>query len=247
MYGWRGRIGHVYPAVVAETYFTDFFRVVPEGVTLALTSLSIQAIREEDLKRSEAQLDQAIGFLAKRKVDCIIVGGGPIFREKGIAGELEFIDRVTRSTGIPTTTSQVATVDAVRHLGIKRLAIATPYPDDQNRKIAEYWRASGTKTMERAISEYRSGKPLYDAILLNANVARLVSKEGMLVKYDSPSAAQFAKEGVDPVLGPSYRNVIIGVIYNKSMLSPAEAPKTLEDLGRPQFKGKIAMPIPAST
>src|SRR5215510_3329205 len=36
----------------------------------------------------------------------------------------------------------------------------------------EYWRASGTKTMERAVSEYRSGKPLYDAILLNANVAR---------------------------------------------------------------------------
>jgi iron(III) transport system substrate-binding protein len=109
----------------------------------------------------------------------------------------------------------------------------------------EYWRASGTKTMERAVSEYRSGKPLYDAILLNANVARLVSKEGMLVKYDSPSAAQFAKEAIDPILGPSYRNVIIGVIYNKSMLSPAEAPKTLEDLARPQFKGKIAMPDPA--
>jgi iron(III) transport system substrate-binding protein len=108
----------------------------------------------------------------------------------------------------------------------------------------QYWRASGTKTMERAVSEYRSGKPLYDAILLNANVARLVSKEGMLTKYDSPSAAQFAKEAIDPVLGPSYRNVIIGVIYNKSMLSPAEAPKTLEDLARPQFKGKIAMPDP---
>jgi hypothetical protein len=29
------------------------------------------------------------------------------------------------------------------------------------------------------------------------------------------------------------------------MLSPAEAPKTLEDLARPQFKGKIAMPDPA--
>jgi iron(III) transport system substrate-binding protein len=109
----------------------------------------------------------------------------------------------------------------------------------------QYWRASGTKTMERAVSEYRSGKPLYDAILLNANVAQLVSKEGMLAKYDSPSAAQFAKEAIDPILGPSYRNVIIGVIYNKSMLSPAEAPKTLEDLARPQFKGKIAMPDPA--
>jgi iron(III) transport system substrate-binding protein len=108
----------------------------------------------------------------------------------------------------------------------------------------DYWRASGTKTMERAVSEYRSGKPLYDAILLNANVARLVAKEGILAKYDSPSAAQFPKEAIDPVLGPSYRNVIIGVIYNKSMLSPADAPKTLEDLARPQFKGKIAMPDP---
>lgn len=108
----------------------------------------------------------------------------------------------------------------------------------------EYWRASGTKTMDRAVSEYRSGKPAYDAILLNANVARLVSKEGMLAKYDSPSAARFPKEGIDPVLGPSYRNVIIGVIYNKSMLSPAEAPKSLEDLARPQFKSKIAMPDP---
>ena len=143
MYGWRGRIGHVYPAVVAETYFTDFFRVIPDGVTLALTNLSIEAIRDKDLKRSEAQLDQAIAYLAKRNVDCIIVGGGPIFRERGVEGELEFIERVTRTTGIPTTTSQMATVDAVRHLGIKRLAIATPYPDDQNEKIAQYWRASG--------------------------------------------------------------------------------------------------------
>jgi len=108
----------------------------------------------------------------------------------------------------------------------------------------EYWRASGTKTMDRAVSEYRSGKPAYDAILLNANVARLVSKEGMLAKYNSPSAARFPKEGIDPILGSSYRNVIIGVIYNKSMLGPAEAPKTLEDLARPQFKGRIAMPDP---
>jgi maleate isomerase len=143
MYGWRGRIGHVYPAVVAETYFTDFFHVVPEGVTLVMTHLSIQAIREEDLKKSEAQLDEAIGYLVKRKVDCMIVGGGPIFREKGVQGELNFIERITRTTGIPTTTSQISTIDAARFLGITRIAIATPYPEDQSEKIAEYWRASG--------------------------------------------------------------------------------------------------------
>jgi iron(III) transport system substrate-binding protein len=109
----------------------------------------------------------------------------------------------------------------------------------------EYWRASGTKVMDRAISEYRTGKALYDAILLNANVARLVAKEGMLAKYESPAASEFSKESVDPVLGPSYRNVIIGIVYNKSMINPADTPKSLEDILRPQFKGKIAMPDPS--
>ena len=109
----------------------------------------------------------------------------------------------------------------------------------------EYWRASGTKVMDRAISEYRSGKPLYDLLLLNANVARLVVKEGMLAKYESPSAKEFAKEIIDPMLGPSYRSVIIGVVYNKSAIKPDDTPKSLEDILKPQFKGKIAMPDPS--
>ena len=239
MYGWRGRIGHVYPAVVAETYFTDFFRVVPEGVTLALTSLSIQAIREEDLKRSEAQLDQAIGFLAKRKVDCIIVGGGPIFREKGIAGELEFIDRVTRSTGIPTTTSQVATVDAVRHLGIKRLAIATPYPDDQNRKIAEYWRASGfdvgeVRGMGCQIDEIQDLS--LDAVYGHVKKTFLASPgaEGVFVpcgQFTVPQIAELEADIGAPVIAATFAHIWAGLRMIKVKAEINGHGKLLQSLG----------------
>src|SRR5688500_2105853 len=31
----------------------------------------------------------------------------------------------------------------------------------------EYWRASATKVMDRALSEYRAGRPLFDIILTN--------------------------------------------------------------------------------
>jgi iron(III) transport system substrate-binding protein len=109
----------------------------------------------------------------------------------------------------------------------------------------DYWRASGTKVMDRAVSEYRAGKAAYDVLLLNNNVARIIVKEGMLTKYDSPSATEFAKNIVDPVLGPSYRSVIIGLVYDKSAIKAADTPKTLEDILRPQFKGKISMPDPA--
>jgi iron(III) transport system substrate-binding protein len=108
----------------------------------------------------------------------------------------------------------------------------------------DYWRASSTKAMDRALSEYRAGRPLFDAVLTNDNPMQIMLKEDILAKYDSPSAKEFTKESIDPELGPRYRNVVIGILYNKSMIKPADAPKSLEDLLKPQFRGKIVMPDP---
>ena len=108
----------------------------------------------------------------------------------------------------------------------------------------DYWRASATKVMDRAISEFRAGKSLSDLIVINDNPLRLMQQQGYFQKYESPTSKEFRKEAVDPVLGPRYRNVIIGIVYNKSVLKPADAPKSLEDLVRPQYKGKIVMPDP---
>ena len=108
----------------------------------------------------------------------------------------------------------------------------------------DYWRASATKVMDRALSEYRAGKPLFDLIITNDSPMKIMWKEGIFTKYDSPSAKDFTKDSIDPNLGPRYRNVIIGVAYNMSVISPAEAPKSLEDLVKPQYRGKLVMPDP---
>lgn len=108
----------------------------------------------------------------------------------------------------------------------------------------DYWRASATKVMDRALSEYRAGKPLFDMIITNDAPMQIMVKEGIFAKYDSPSAKDFTKDSIDPNLGPRYRNVIIGVVYNKSVISPADAPKSLEDLVKPQYRGKLVMPDP---
>ncbi|MGZ8498636.1 MAG: ABC transporter substrate-binding protein [Candidatus Binatia bacterium] len=109
---------------------------------------------------------------------------------------------------------------------------------------AEYWRASATKVMDRAMTEFRAGKPAADAIVAADNVMRLMHKEGFFQKYDSPTNSDYPKEVLDPNLGPRYRNVVIGVVYNKSALKPNEYPKALEDLAKPLYKGKIVMPDP---
>jgi len=109
---------------------------------------------------------------------------------------------------------------------------------------AEYWRASATKVMDRAMTEFRAGKAAADAIVAADNVMRLTQKDGFFQKYDSPTNVEYPKEVIDPNLGPRYRNVVVGVVYNKSALKPNEYPKSLEDLAKPQYKGRIVMPDP---
>ena len=108
----------------------------------------------------------------------------------------------------------------------------------------DYWRASATKVMDRALSEIRAGKPLFDLVLTIDNAMQIMQKEGVFARYDSPTAKDFPKEAIDPNLGPSYRNTPIGIVYHKGVIKPADAPKSLEELVKPQYKGKLVMPDP---
>ena len=108
----------------------------------------------------------------------------------------------------------------------------------------DYWRAAGATVLERASSERKANKVGYDLVLNNAGPMEILLAESALAKYDSPLAKNFPAEFVHPQLGPSYRTSIVGIVYNKSLISPDKAPKSLEDLLKPEFRGKLAFPDP---
>lgn len=108
----------------------------------------------------------------------------------------------------------------------------------------EYWRASTTKVMDRAAAEYRAKKALVDVILVHDAEMRLLFKENIVARYDSPRFKDFTKESIDPDVGPRYRDTIIGIVFNKSLIKAEDAPKALDDILKPQFRGRIVMPDP---
>jgi iron(III) transport system substrate-binding protein len=108
----------------------------------------------------------------------------------------------------------------------------------------DYWRTSATKVTDRALSEARAGKALFDLVMSTEDTMRIMLKEGILAQYDSPMSKDFPKEAIDPQLGPRARNHIIGIVYNKEIIKPTDAPKTLEDLVKPQYRGKLVMADP---
>lgn len=109
-----------------------------------------------------------------------------------------------------------------------------------------YFRGSSTVIIDRVTSEHRTGKMSADAVFATAEPMKFINKEkGLLVRYVSPSAKDYNKQLVDGFFGPNYRSVIIGFLYNKSMIKVEDAPKSYEDIVNPKWKGKITMGNPS--
>ena len=110
----------------------------------------------------------------------------------------------------------------------------------------EYWRASTTGILERALNEWRVGKPGFDVVEGNKGPQIILKNEGVFEKYVPPSSAKFPRQFLeaDGVLTP-WRFNPISLLINTELVKKEELPKGLPDLLLPKWKGKIAIPDPA--
>jgi len=109
----------------------------------------------------------------------------------------------------------------------------------------DYWRGSSTKVSERALTEYRAGKPGFDVVEGNRGVQLIMRDDGLFQKYIPPSSEKFPAKfkEKDGMITP-WRVLPISILYNTEMVKPAELPKTFDDLLNPKWSGKITMPDP---
>ena len=143
MYAGRARIGFICPSMTAETMVQEFPKVAPPGVALALTCLSIQRLDRDNIGAALLKLKDATAELARAKSDVIALGGSPTVTYGGYGFDQEIIRQMHEVTTIPCTTSQTGAVEALRRLGAKRIAIASPFAEDQNLLLKKFLEDSG--------------------------------------------------------------------------------------------------------
>jgi maleate isomerase len=139
-YGWRARIGHLNPALIEETVAKQFYRMAPDGVTLVQTSLRVESVTREGILAAIGRAEEAAIELAKELPNCIIIGGSPVAVIGGPGSDTPLVERIGQLTGIPTTSSQAAAIEAMRLLGMERVVVVapTPFTEDWRIRVAEY-------------------------------------------------------------------------------------------------------------
>jgi len=109
----------------------------------------------------------------------------------------------------------------------------------------EYWRGSSTQVSERALTEWRAGKPAFDIAEGNRGVQLIMKDEGLFQKFIPPASQKFPDrfKEKDALITP-WRVLPISMLYNTELVKSADLPKTFDDLLNPKWTGKISIPDP---
>jgi maleate isomerase len=149
MFGSRKRIGYIGPTVM-EVVPYEFYRFAPEGIGLVGVTCSIDDWSAAYFDKALAQVASAAAYLGSRDVDFIIHGGGPLVAARGKGFEETVVRDIEAASQKPATTGVRAAMEALHHVGARKIAIASPYPERHNQALSSYLGAHGFELAEVA-------------------------------------------------------------------------------------------------
>jgi arylmalonate decarboxylase len=146
MIGWRAKIGHVSPSR-GDTFVYEFYRILPDGFMLLSTTGTIRRLVDDHLERQLNRIEEATIDLAETGADFIIIGGSPLFTRLGFGSDREIAARLEAKVGVPVAAGMTCEVEALKHTGMKKLVVATPYPDILTKRVSDFLTASGFEVL----------------------------------------------------------------------------------------------------
>lgn len=138
---WKHRMGLIIPSWNTVMEY-ECIRIAPPGISIHSSRIPHTDDSEETLLRMIGKAPAAAEVLAHARVSAICFGcTGGSFVKTGY--DQEIINVISAKTKTPTTTTSTAINEALRHLGIKNVAIASPYPEWLNDRLSKFLEHSG--------------------------------------------------------------------------------------------------------
>jgi len=148
MPGYRARLGFLIPPGNPTTE-PEVIRLTPPGVSVHFTRMVAHGVtgsldgQEERNRTQIAHLDENVSLLSMVNPSVMVLAHTATSYTLGKLGEADLIERIQRSSGFRFVTAFGSVVEALRRLGIERVAVGTPYSETSTQQCKANLEAYG--------------------------------------------------------------------------------------------------------
>jgi maleate isomerase len=135
----KRKIGVLTPLPVIDNGAYEFYRLVKDRVMLVMIPVGLSEFTGEDVERVFAPIDSYLDKLMERRVDIVVQSGVPLPALTGVVAHDRLIAHMEDYTGRPATSSILGVVEAAKHLGLNRIALANKWSDAMNRTLGDFF------------------------------------------------------------------------------------------------------------
>ncbi|HEX9808974.1 MAG TPA: hypothetical protein VGC25_05140 [Alphaproteobacteria bacterium] len=155
LYGSRARIGYCSPPFVTHVFAYEFYRMVPAGVTLMLTTLEVAGeYSKEAFDGSHDRALRAARLMAGAGADVVVLGGNPINQSRGVDSLPEICARLGEEIGTRVVASTLAQREAMERLGSRKVATAHMSGPEHDERHHRQMRNMGVESVGVASMKY---------------------------------------------------------------------------------------------
>ncbi len=139
----KRRVGCLFPLKVIDYNPYEFYEIAPKGILLVLVPLGLEKFTREDAERVFAPVDEKLELLMQRGIDIVVQAGTPL----AVLVGPDFLDKllvhIEKRTGVPAISMMLSVVNAAKHLGVKKIAVADKWNEQMNATLGEFFGRQG--------------------------------------------------------------------------------------------------------
>jgi maleate isomerase len=139
-------IGLISPNLTEET-LVDVYKIFPDGIRIEGRALKVGKYTDDEFHRAEQAFADLVRELAREPLDFLMVTGELFLSYKGPGSDRQILDMVKKITPTPASTVLTAVTRGCQALGLKRVVLATPFPEDQDERLVRFLAHDGIEVV----------------------------------------------------------------------------------------------------
>ena len=154
-------IGLISPNLSEET-LVDYYKILPEGIRIEGRTLDVGKYTDSEFHRVEQGFFDLVRDLAKRPLNFLMVTGELFLSYKGPGSDRLILAAVKEITTTPASTVLTAVTRACEALRLRRVVMATPFPEDQDARLIRFLAHDGIEVVAHRCLGYENSKAIWD-------------------------------------------------------------------------------------